>query len=231
MGSNFFMSLPKFVTCCHAFSSCYPKSCELVFQWNDDNFSLALISSRLNIQSQNQTTHLLLHVQFVKLLASKSFCMCIINIHKCCCWSVGQSCLTVCHSMNCITVALPDPHHLLEFAQVHVHCICDVIQASQSLMPSSLSALNLSQHQGLFQWVSCLIHIDKGFLVGNEADVFLEFPCFFYDPTDVGNFISGSSAFSKSTLHIWNFSVHVLLKNSLKGFEHYFTSMWSTKLW
>ena len=58
-----------------------------------------------------------------------------------------------------------------------------------------------------------------------EADVFLEFPCFFYDPVDVGNLISSSSAFSKSSLYVWKFSVQVLLKHSLKDFEHYFASM------
>ena len=66
----------------------------------------------------------------------------------------------------------------------------------------------------------------KGFSVVNEADVFLEYSCFFDDPTDVGNLISGSSAFSKSSLNIWKFSVHVLLKPSLENFEHYFASMW-----
>ena len=66
----------------------------------------------------------------------------------------------------------------------------------------------------------------KGFRVFNEAevDVFLEFSCFFYDPTDVGNLISDFSAFSKSRLNIWKFSVYVLLKPSLENFEHYFTS-------
>ena len=54
-----------------------------------------------------------------------------------------------------------------------------------------------------------------------EVDVFLEFPCFFYNPTDVGNFISGSSAFSKSSLNIWKFPVQVLLKPGLENFEHY----------
>ena len=54
-----------------------------------------------------------------------------------------------------------------------------------------------------------------------EVDAFLEFPCFFDDPTDVGNLISGSSAFSKSKLNIWKFSIHVLLKSSLEDFEHY----------
>ena len=57
--------------------------------------------------------------------------------------------------------------------------------------------------------------------------MFLEFPCFFYDPTDVGNLIYGSSAFSKSSLYIWKFSVHVLLKPSLKDFEHYLAGMWN----
>ena len=67
----------------------------------------------------------------------------------------------------------------------------------------------------------------KGFGIVNEAevDVFLEFPCFSDDPTDVGNLISGSSNFSKSSLNIWNFSVHVLLKLSFEDFEHDFASM------
>ena len=58
-----------------------------------------------------------------------------------------------------------------------------------------------------------------------EVYVFLEFSCFFYDPVDVGNFIFGSSAFSKSSLNIWMFSVHVLFKPSLENFEHYVASM------
>ena len=65
-----------------------------------------------------------------------------------------------------------------------------------------------------------MINTVKGFSVINEAevDVFLEFSCFFYDPVDVGNLISGSSAFSKSSLNIWKFSVHILLKFSLENF-------------
>ena len=65
----------------------------------------------------------------------------------------------------------------------------------------------------------------KGFSVVNEIDVLLEFPCFFYNPTKVGNLISGSSAFSISSLYIWKFLVYVLLKPSLKDFEHYLASM------
>ena len=72
-----------------------------------------------------------------------------------------------------------------------------------------------------------MLHTVKGFSVVNEAevDVLLEFPCFFCDLTYVNNLISGSSAFSKSSLYSWNLSVHILLKPSLKDFEHYFASM------
>ena len=72
-----------------------------------------------------------------------------------------------------------------------------------------------------------VIYTVKGFGIGNKAevDVFLEFPCFFCDPVNVGNLISGSSAFAKSNLNIWKFSVHVLLTPSLENFEHYFASM------
>ena len=69
----------------------------------------------------------------------------------------------------------------------------------------------------------------KGLSVVSEAevDVLLESPCFFYDPIDVGNLLSGYSAFSKSSLNIWKFSVHIVLKLSLENFEHYFASMWN----
>ena len=72
-----------------------------------------------------------------------------------------------------------------------------------------------------------VIHTVKGFGVVNKAkvDVFLELSCFFEDLPNVGNLISGSSAFSKSNLNIWNFMVHVLLKPGLENFEHYFISM------
>ena len=72
-----------------------------------------------------------------------------------------------------------------------------------------------------------VIHTVKGFTVLSEAevDVFLELSCFFDDPVDVGNLISGSSAFSKSSLNIWKFVVHVLLKPGLYNLEHYFANM------
>ena len=77
----------------------------------------------------------------------------------------------------------------------------------------------------IFQFV--VIHTVKGFSVVNEEDAFLEFSSFFYDTTSVGNLIFGSSAFSKPSLYIWKFSVHILLKPSLKDFEHNLTSMWN----
>ena len=69
-----------------------------------------------------------------------------------------------------------------------------------------------------------VIHNNFGIVNKAEVDVFLELSCFL-DPTDVGNLISGSSAFSKSSLNIWKFMVHVLLKPGLENFEHYFTSV------
>ena len=71
-----------------------------------------------------------------------------------------------------------------------------------------------------------VIHTVKGFGIVNKAEinVFLELSCAFYDPADVGNLISGSSAFSKTSLNIWKFMVHILLKPGLENFEHYFTS-------
>ena len=72
-----------------------------------------------------------------------------------------------------------------------------------------------------------VIHTVKGFGIVNKAkiDVFLEFACFFFDAADVGNLISGSSAFSKTSLNIRKFTVHILLKPGLENFEHYFTSV------
>ena len=71
-----------------------------------------------------------------------------------------------------------------------------------------------------------MIHTVEGFGIVNKAeiDVFLELSCFSHDPADVGNLIFGSSAFSKTSLNIRKFTVHVLLKTGLENFEHYFTS-------
>ena len=72
-----------------------------------------------------------------------------------------------------------------------------------------------------------VIHRVKGFDIVNKAeiDVSVELSCFYHDPADVGNLISGSSAFSKTSLNIWKFTVHVLLKPGLENFEHYFASV------
>ena len=73
-----------------------------------------------------------------------------------------------------------------------------------------------------------VIHTVKGFVIVNKAeiDVFLELSCFFDNPADVGSLISGSSAFSKTSLNIWKFIVHVLLKPGMKNFKHDFASVW-----
>ena len=99
-----------------------------------------------------------------------------------------------------------------------------------------LTCIQISQETGqvvwpisfrIFQFV--VIHTVKGFGIVSktEVDVFLELSSFFYNPTDVGSLISGSSAFSKSSLNIWKFMVHKLLKPSLKNFECYLTSRWN----
>ena len=99
-----------------------------------------------------------------------------------------------------------------------------------------LICIQISQEAGNVVWYShffknfpiCLIHRVKGFGIVNKAevDVFPQLSCFFDDPMDVGNLISGSSAFSKSSLNIWKFTVHVLLKPGLENFQHYFASVW-----
>ena len=78
----------------------------------------------------------------------------------------------------------------------------------------------------IFQFV--VTHTVKGFGIVNKAEVnvFQELCCFFDDPTDVGNLISGSSAFSRSSLNIWNFMLHIMLKSGLENFEHYLASIW-----
>ena len=100
-----------------------------------------------------------------------------------------------------------------------------------------LTCIQISQEAGQVVWYSHLlknvpqfivIHTVKGFGIVNKAEigVFLELPCFLDDPMDIGNLISGFSAFSKTSLNIWKFMLHVLLKPGLENFEHYFTSVW-----
>ena len=103
-----------------------------------------------------------------------------------------------------------------------------------------LTCIQISQGAGQVVWYSHLlknfpqfavIHTVKGFSIVNKAEIdgFLELSCFFHDPAGVGNLISGSSAFSISSFYIWNFLVHVLLKPSLKDFDHYLVSMWDER--
>ena len=97
-----------------------------------------------------------------------------------------------------------------------------------------LTCIQVSQEAGQVVWYSHLfqnfpqfivIHTVKVFGLVNKAeiDAFLELSCFFHDPADIVNLISGSSAFSKTSLNIWKFMVHILLKSGLQNFEHYFT--------
>ena len=100
-----------------------------------------------------------------------------------------------------------------------------------------LTCIQISKEADQVVWYSQLlknfpqfvvIYTVKGFgLIKNaEVDIFLEFSCFFYDPMDIGNLIFDSSAFSKSSLNIWKFTVHVLVKPGLENFEHHFASVW-----
>ena len=112
--------------------------------------------------------------------------------------------------------------------------VCCSMSGSNSCF---LICIQILQEAGQVVWYSPLlkkspqflvIHTVKGFGIVNKAevDIFLELSCFFYDPTHVVNLISGSCAFSKFSLSIWKFSVHVLLKPCLNNFEHYFASVW-----
>ena len=113
-----------------------------------------------------------------------------------------------------------EPVHCSMFSSNYCYLTCIQVsqEASQVVLYSHLLK-NFPQF--------AMMHTVKGFNIVSEADVFLEFSCFFCDPINVGNLISGSSAFSKSSLYICNFSVHILLKPSLKDFKHYLASMWN----
>ena len=120
------------------------------------------------------------------------------------------------------------------YSSCYLESVCCSISSSHCCF---LTCVQISQESGMVVWYSHLlknfpqfvvIHTVKGFGIVNkvEVDVFLELSCFFSDLTDVGNLISGSSDFSKSSLNIWKFLVHILLKPLLENFEHYFTSVW-----
>ena len=122
----------------------------------------------------------------------------------------------------------------LTYSFSYLEAVCCSISSSNCCF---LTCIQVSQEAGQVVWYSHLfqnfpqfivIHTVKGFGIVNEAeiDVFLELSCSFDDPADVGNLISGSSAFSKTSLNIWEFIVQVLLKPGLDNFEYYFTSVW-----
>ena len=116
----------------------------------------------------------------------------------------------------------------------HLEPVCCSMSSSNYCF---LTYIQVSQEAGQVVWYSHLfqnfpqlivIHTVKGFGIVSKAetDVFLELSCFFHDPADVGNLISGSSAFSKTNLNIWKFTVHIFLKPGLENVKHYFTSVW-----
>ena len=120
----------------------------------------------------------------------------------------------------------------LTYAFSYLEPVCCSMSSSNCCF---LTYIQISQEAGQVVWYSHLlknfpqfivIHTVKGYGIVKKAEieVFLELSCFFDDPADVGNLISGSSAFSKTSLNIWKFMVHVLLKPGLENFEHYFTS-------
>ena len=124
---------------------------------------------------------------------------------------------------------------MLTYSFPHLEPVCCSMSSSNCWF---LTCIQISQGAGQVVWYSHLfqnfpqfvvIHTVTGFAIISKAeiDVFLEFSCFFYDPMNVGTVISGSSAFSKSSLNIWKFTVHVMLKPGLENFEQYFASVWN----
>ena len=110
-----------------------------------------------------------------------------ITLQRCC--SVAESCLTLCDSMDCIMPGLPVLHYLPEFAQTHVHWISDAIQSSHPLLSPSPFAFNLSQHRGLFQWVSSLHQVTKVLELQLQCLLFLGLCIFIQVLQHVCNFV------------------------------------------
>ena len=123
----------------------------------------------------------------------------------------------------------------LTYSFSYLESVCSSMSSSNCCF---LTCKQVSQESGQVVWYSLLfqnfpqfimIHTVKGFGIVNKTEIdfffFLELSCFFDDSADVGNLISGSSAFSKTSLNIWTFMFHVLLKPGLQNFEHYFTNV------
>ena len=109
--------------------------------WKRDGFHMIILYTKKFVCGEN--------LMYFRELNDKKESIEYVVVHS-------SSCIWLCDPMNCSTPTLPVPHHLPELAQVHVHCTGDAIQPSHPLMPPSPSALNLSQYQGLFQWVNCI---------------------------------------------------------------------------
>ena len=149
----------------------------IILQW----FTYITVCTAVNEESQSRDTGFMIcSIQLIKKRYLYSF-FCssspftFMSFCYCWCCSVAQLCPTLCNPMDCSTPGLPVPHHLPEFVQVHVHCISDAVQPSHPLTPSSPSALDLSQHWELFQWVICahqMTSIDQNTRASALASVF-----------------------------------------------------------
>ena len=143
---------------------------------------------------------------------------------------------SILHDVLCIKVKIAEwQYTALTYSFPDLELVCCSMSSFHCCF---LTCIQVSPEAGKVVWYSHLfknflqfivIHTVEAFIVVNEAevDILHEFSCFLYEPTDVGNLISGSSALSKSSLYIWNFSVHTLLKPGLKDFEYYLASIWN----
>ena len=132
--------------------------------------------------------------------------------------------LTIIRVMDWNIFIIP-PKFLVPLCSESLPLICQLPDLHTGFLRGRSGDLVLPSLSEFSQFI--VIHTVKGFDIVNktEIDVFLELSCFFHDLADVGNLVSGSSAFSKTSLNIWKFMIHVLMKPGLENFEHYFTSM------
>ena len=169
------------------------------------------------------------------------------NLHVVRCSISGSNCCFLTHiqvSQKTVKVVWYSQlfKHFPQFAVIHT------VNGEGNGNPLQYSCLENSMDRGTWwaivhgvakswPWLNTSANTVKGFSIVYEevASVFLKFPCFFHDPTDIGTLISGSSAFSKYSLYIWKLSIHMLLKPNLKDFEHKLASIWNesncTVLW